>query len=385
MADKGRGEVGNSRIIENLCRRLKDGEVGMEEAVDYLYILKSCMDILPDFFAVVDLQGKMLLWNESVERITGYTGDELAAMQVFDLFDAEDVPAITEGFRRLIQEGTYTNEGRLVTKRGEKIPYELRGGVLKNEKGEPVAICGTGRDISERKHLEKELEARNEELEAFAHTISHDIRTPLSVIEGYAKTVLESEVEERALTEKECLENIVRGAKKISRMIESLLAYASAAGPSRGEKRAVPMEVLREIVQDLETHFKESGVELRIKGELPPVAVDPFKLGQVFYNLLDNAVKYHRRGIRKKWVEISARRSGREILFAVKDNGGGIPASRLASVFEPFRRCTEEEEGLGIGLATVKRAVESWGGRIWVESELNRGSTFYFTTPPAPP
>ena len=234
-------------------------------------------------------------------------------------------------------------------------------------------------EMAERNRIEQELRARNVELDAFARTISHDLRGSVSVIDGYAQAALE---EGQDLTE-ECLRKIVRAADRMEVFIESLLAYSEAGRPEGKLTRLQPNEVLREVLEEKETEIGARNVNMLVDEMMPVVQVDPVRLHQVFANLLGNALKFlgddpHPR------VELGARREGDRVIFYVRDNGIGIPEADHQKIFEPFE-CLETEGpyGLGIGLSTVKRAVEGWGGEVWVESTPGEGSTFYFSVPAA--
>jgi signal transduction histidine kinase len=237
------------------------------------------------------------------------------------------------------------------------------------------------RDISERKRMVAELRERNEELEAFAHTVSHDLLSPVAVVEGYARAALEADAEGRPEAERECLEGIARGAQRMSDLINSLLQYAQAGHVDLARCDVDPEEVLMEVLVDLKEEAQRRGVGIEVATDLPRIAVDAVKLRQVLNNLISNALK-HMGERRHREVVISAASDGPLATFCVRDNGIGMPAELHDRIFEPFRRFSlVDSQGLGIGLSTVKRAVTAWGGRVWVESKPGEGAAFYFTAP----
>jgi signal transduction histidine kinase len=222
-------------------------------------------------------------------------------------------------------------------------------------------------EIAEREVIEAELRSRNDELETFAHTISHDLRSSVAVIKGYAQVALEGNQE----LLQECLEKIVYLSQRMDSFIASLLAYSEAGRPEGKPESLRPYEVLEEIVAEREVEIAARNIEVEIKEELPGICVDPVRLQQVFINLLDNAFKY-----------TGDKTKNNVAIFYVSDNGVGIERDEYMKIFEPFERLGNENHyGLGIGLSTVKRAVEGWGGRVWVKSIPGKGSTFYFTVP----
>jgi len=232
-------------------------------------------------------------------------------------------------------------------------------------------------EIAERIAIGEELIARNVELETFAHTISHDLRSTVAIIEGYAQVALEG----REDLLQECLEKIVHLARRMDNFIGSLLSYSEAGRPEGNPMAVDAREVLGEIVMEREAELKARKVKVMIEEGLPIVRVDPLRLQQVFANLLDNALKYMGDNPAPV-VECGADAREGAVVFYVRDNGIGIAKSEHRKIFEPFQRLSNEyHHGLGIGLSTVKRAVEGWGGEVWVESIPRKGSTFFFTVP----
>lgn len=232
-------------------------------------------------------------------------------------------------------------------------------------------------EIAERMLVEEELRARNAELEAFAHTISHDLRSSISVIEGYAQVARESSGE----LLQECLEKILYLTRRMESFIESLLAYSEAGRPEGRPEAVNPNQLLKEILAEREAEISAGNVEVIVEEELPIVRVDPLRLQQVFINLLDNALKYTGDNPSPSVRFGEVEREGSAV-FYVRDNGIGIARKEQGRIFEPFQRLSSgNHHGLGIGLSTVKRAVEGWGGEVWVESAPGEGSTFFFSIP----
>ncbi len=227
----------------------------------------------------------------------------------------------------------------------------------------------------------RELSEKNRELEAYSYTISHDLIAPLVVIEGFAELLLERKNSELGEEGSEYAERILKAVGRMRHLVSSLLEYARA-GKAEGESQVVnPAEMARELLVEREMEVRDRGAIIQVQEGLPSIFVDPLKLNQVLSNLLDNALKYSSEE-RPPVIEVGGRVAGGEAVVFVQDNGTGIEAEDLPAVFEPFTRFQSgEEPGLGIGLATVKRAVEGWGGRVWVESSPGEGSTFFFTAP----
>src|SRR5271165_2459390 len=244
------------------------------------------------------------------------------------------------------------------------------------------------RDLTETERVEK---TRRD----FIANVSHELRTPLTSIQGYSETLLDTAPDGTAPT-REFLEIIRKNAARMSRLTEDLLTLARVeSGETRFETEPVPPI---ELLHDAEESFREiargQDVELQIvdvdSGQLeslPLVLADREAIHQVFSNLIDNAMKYGRSGAR---ILLGARAAKRGIEFYVQDFGAGISSEHLPRLFERFYRVdkarSRESGGTGLGLAIAKHVVRAHGGAIKAESELNHGSTFYFTLPrqPAP-
>lgn len=226
-----------------------------------------------------------------------------------------------------------------------------------------------------------ELREKNLELEAYAQTVSHDLNAPLLVITGFLELLKERAGEKLDGEEREYLERMERAASRMGRLIDSLLAYARAdAGPPSLEV-VDPGEVFREVAMERALDLENLRAGVEIDEGIPPVKADPVRLQQVFSNLLDNALKYRRPDVPPR-IRLGWRPEGRMVCVYLRDNGMGIEPGRAEEIFQPFRRLLScEEPGLGLGLSIVRKAVESWGGRIWVESEPGLGSAFFFTLP----
>jgi PAS domain S-box-containing protein len=240
------------------------------------------------------------------------------------------------------------------------------------------------RDITERKRAEEELARTNAELEKFVLVASHDLQEPLRTTANAA--LLLDEVHGRQLggEARELLGFIVNGVTHMRRLIDSLLVFSGI-----GDKPVVPAAtdsgaVLADVLGNLRAVIQESGAVID-RGALPVVRADPAHLEQLFMNLIGNAIKF-REGKAPR-IRVEARRDGTHWAFSVSDNGIGINAAYFDKVFELFERLHGggRYPGTGLGLAICKKIVEANNGRIWVESEEGKGSTFFFTLSAAEP
>jgi len=242
-------------------------------------------------------------------------------------------------------------------------------------------IAARARELEEAvERRTRQLHEKNRELEAYAHTISHDLTAPLVVIQGYVELLQEKGRESLGEEGMAYLQSIEKAAERMRRMTRSLLDYARA-GTAGGVETADAGEVLGEVLAERSLDLERGGVKVEVAEGLPRVRANPDRLQQVFANLLDNALKYGGDNPHPR-IAVGWRPEGGMACFSFHDNGTGIDEGDLAEVFQPFRRLSNRSEpGLGIGLSTVKRLVEGWGGRVWAESSPGEGSTFYFTAP----
>ncbi|MFQ5956632.1 MAG: ATP-binding protein [Candidatus Brocadiales bacterium] len=260
---------------------------------------------------------------------------------------------------------------------------------------------GLAKEIGERKRQEEELrgevegrkkaqeklkrtvadlERSNEELQQFAYVASHDLQEPLRMVASYTQLLgrrykgkLDSDADD-------FINFAVDGANKMHRLIQDLLQYSRVSTKGKPFKPTDSSDVMEQAVENLQTAIEESGAVVT-HDSLPSVMTDASQLSRVFQNLIGNAIKFH--SDRKPKAHVSAVDKGKEWQFSVRDNGIGIDPQYFERIFAIFQRLHTKEEysGTGIGLAVCKRIVGRHGGRIWVESELGKGSTFYFTLP----
>jgi len=249
------------------------------------------------------------------------------------------------------------------------------------------ALNSMARDVRrhelERDRLIADLEAKNTELERFNYTVSHDLKSPLVTILGFAGLV-EADVEaERVERAREGLRRISAAGEKMHHLLDDLLEL-SRIGRIVNAPEDVPMEPLaREAVELLRGRLDERGVRVEIAPDLPSVRGDRHRLLEVLQNLVENAVKFMGEQT-APLVEIGARDGDGGPVFFVRDNGQGLDPRYQQRLFQLFEKLDPSVEGTGVGLALVRRIVEAHGGRIWVESDgLGRGATFLFTIPAA--
>jgi len=250
-----------------------------------------------------------------------------------------------------------------------------------------VAVSCIGRDITERKKAEEMLKSKmeelaqsNSELEQFVYVASHDLQEPLRMITSYLQLLqrrYQGKFDDKA---DKYIYFAVDGASRMQVLINDLLELSRVTTKASEPEPTDSEFILNQVLSNLELYIKQNRVTVS-HDPLPQIIADSTQLAQVFQNLIANVIKYHNEETPK--INISAEKKASEWVFSVQDNGIGIDPQYSEKIFEVFKRLHKKEEypGTGIGLAICKKIIERHSGRIWVESELGNGSTFYFTLP----
>jgi PAS domain S-box-containing protein len=344
-----------------------------------------------------ELDDRIFLWNTGMEKMYGWLRTETLGRKAADVLQTRFPRPLDEIREILMREGQW--EGELVHTRKDGRPITVASiWVLhRDPEGRPAAVIEVNSDITERKQAEQQmlrmnveleqrvrertaaLTAANQELEAFTYSVAHDLRAPLRHIDAFTKIIFDDFAGEIPAEAHRYLENIRKGSQNMSRLVDDLLNLARV-GRQELKHEIIPLNpVVDEVIAELKRETEHRRVEWRI-GRLPSVASDPGLVKQIFANLLSNAVKYTRPRP-DTVIEIGQEHINGHTAIFVRDNGVGFNmkyADKLFGVFQRLHR-SDEFEGTGVGLATVDRIVRKHGGRIWAESEVNHGATFYFT------
>jgi len=357
-------------------KALREREQELEEHKEFTDDVLNAID---DLFYVVDREGNFKRWNESLRTVTGYSDDEIEAMHPQELIVEEDRERLLENIRTIFDTGSARLEATVLTKSGEEVPMEFVASAVEAPGGEQV-LAGIGRDVTQRKRRQRQLEESNERLEQFAYAASHDLQEPLRMVSSYLQLVEDRYADALDADGREFIAYAVDGADRMRDMIDGLLAYSRIE--SRGDSfEPVALEaVLGDVLNNLSVKCEEADAEITVE-PLPRVEGDAGQLRQLFQNLLDNAIAYS--GDAPPEIHVSAEREGGRWLVSVRDDGVGIDPADTDRIFEVFQSLDSDEQASGIGLALCKRIVDRHGGDIWVDSSPGEGATFSFTLPDA--
>jgi PAS domain S-box-containing protein len=346
----------------------------------------------------LDPHGNVTSWNSGAERIKGYTPDEIIGKHFSKFYTREDAEA---GLPQKVLEtaqstGHYEGEGWRVRKGGVRFWSSVVVTPLRDENGELLGFSKITRDISDRKRLldkiqehAEELEFRiaerertNAELESFSYSVSHDLRAPLRAIEGFTDIVLTDFGNELSPPVVEHLQQVVKAAGRMNRLVQDLLDYSRLTRIELPPSRVKVITAINEACAQIEEGLRKK-VTVSADSQLFVSAHAP-TLRQILLNLINNGLKFYPAG-KAPHVEIAAKREGSRVVISVRDEGIGIAPQHQERIFEVFERLhtIADFPGTGIGLAIVKRGIERMGGTVALESAPGKGSTFYIALPAA--
>ncbi len=339
---------------------------------------------------MLDPAGRITTWSEGAERINGYRAEEIIGEHFSKFYMPEEVASDkpSQGLKIAAEQGSFEEEGWRVRKDGSRFWASVVITALHDKTGQLRGFGKVTRDITERKksaeHLLKtlkELERSNEELQQFAYVASHDLQEPLRMVASYTQLLAKRYKGRLDSDADEFIAYAVDGSNRMQALIHDLLAYSRAGTNGKVLREISSEDAFKEALTNLRAAIEESGAVVT-HDSLPAITTDATQLAQIFQNLVGNAIKY--RGPEVPHVHVSAAKNGgKEWIFSVRDNGMGIDPQYFERIFILFQRLhgRREFEGTGIGLAICKKMLERLGGRIWVESQPEKGSTFYFALP----
>ncbi len=368
-------------------------------------MLQSVLDSMTEGLAATDEQGKFVLWNTAAEKILGMGAANLPSPKwaehyglflndTVTPFPSEQIPLV----RAIRGEVSTTEMFVRNPKLAEGVWIEVCAGPLKDKSGVVRGGVAAFRDVSRSKAVEREirqlndeleirvmertaqLEAANQELEAFSYSVSHDLRAPLRHISGFSQMLVEEFGPTLDPGAQHYLDRIQAGTQKMGVLVDELLNLARVGRHALNRQATELNELVAEVMAMLQPESAGRQVEWVIS-DLSAVECDPVLVKQVFQNLLANALKFTR--IRTHAViEVSHQNdTNGQPVFMVRDNGVGFSMKYVDKLFGVFQRLhsAEQFEGTGIGLATVQRIVQKHGGQVWAEGEPDKGAAFYFT------
>ena len=356
----------------------------------------SLLNLTHDSIFVRDMDFVITFWNMGAQELYGWSAEEVIGKHSGQLLQTVFPAPIEDIHGELLRTGRWEGELKRTTAQGVEVVVAARWALRRDAQAQPVTILETSNDIRERKRREQEiqglnrelakrsaeLESINKELEAFAYSISHDLRAPLRHMAGY--TELLQKKASSVLDEKSnrYIAMIQESAKRMGNLIDDLLAF-SRIGRAETQKSLVNLaQLVREALAEVRADTEGRNINWKI-GTLPDFYGDRSMLRLVLVNLISNAIKFTRTRAQAE-IEIGcANGNADELVVFVRDNGVGFNMKYVNKLFGVFQRLhqADEFEGTGIGLATVQRIIHRHGGNVWAEGAVDSGATFYFSAP----
>jgi len=332
---------------------------------------------------MLDPQGIITSWNAGVEHLLGYTEKEWIGQHASIMFTpADKAVEVCESEMQLAREtGSATDIRWHRDKNGNEFFANGFMNALHDERGALVGYAKIMSDETSRKQLQDSLTESNTALEQFAYVASHDLQEPLRTMTAFAELLVTRYRGKLDAEAEKFLNFILKGAVRMSSLIQDLLAYARLTTENERPSSIALDEDLEAALTHLAQAITESGASVT-HDPMPTLPVDRGQMVRLFQNLIGNAVKYRKRN-EPPGVHVSAEQKGEEWVISVRDNGIGFEPKFAATIFVPFKRLHSAEEypGTGVGLAICQRIVQAHGGRIWAESVLGEGTTIFFTLP----
>jgi hypothetical protein len=364
--------------------------IAKQKAIDIERKFQLVLDSVPSGIVMVDSDGRIVLTNSEIEKMFGYDSSELLGKQIEILVPMRMKPKHKQYRSDFIAHPAKRQMGagrdlRGIKKDGCEIPVEI--GLNHLQAAGETFVIATVVDITARKSFEerlsqvyREIQQKNEEMEQFVYTVSHDLKAPLVTSMAFLGFLKEDLTAGKYDDVTDSLARLEKAYRKMQELIDDLLKL-SRVGRIEVQLERLPLnDVFTNILEYLGESLEKKKIEFRLPADLPTITADRKRVHQIFENLITNAIKYAS-DVPHPRIEIIWNKTNTETQICVKDNGPGIEKQFHKKIFGLFQRLQTSHEGTGVGLAIVSRAMQLHNGRAWVESEPGHGAAFWVAFP----
>lgn len=371
-----------SRNLLYISKELKIANQKLTQLLDEKSTqLKGVFENINDAYIVIDLSGNIIKMNDIAKDLFHHYSDP-KDLNIGRLIHSKDASHAQSYFDKLLTEGSFVNfTSRIITKAKEKKWVQINASLIHNANNRAIAAQGIVRDVTQVKELElqkerilTQLEESNNQLQEYAHVVSHDLKSPLRslhALTSWIKADNESCFDELTRENFRLIESTL---ETMDNLISNVLEYSSA-GYEIDDFEKVDLNTL--LIDLKNVLFIPDHINLLIQKDLPVVNAEKVKIQQIFQNLISNSIKFIDK--EKGLISVNCKEEKTFYEFSIKDNGIGIDEKYHNKIFNIFQSLNKSKESTGVGLSIVKKIIKLYGGEIWLESEPNIGTTFYFT------
>ncbi len=393
------GQMELRRGMADLLKAARDRDIARRSVRDAYQQLSDVVEAIPDLIYVLDGDGRLVGWNDAVPKATGFSAEELMGRSPLAAVAEADRAAVSSAIRQAFTTGNAEVAASIIRKDGAAVPYHFTAGRLTDGHGNVVGVTGIGRDVGElmdaetrmrtqrdeQTRLAKRLQASNEDLEAFGHSVTHDLRAHLRAFRYTTQALREDCSESIGTRGIEYVDRLDREADNMLALLTGLMALSNATNKPLVRERIDVTSMAKEVASSLRVQNPARQVTFRIEDDMV-VNGDGGLIRALLENLIGNAWKFTAE-TRDATIDVMLVEEGEgQKTLVVRDNGPGFDPAKAELIFRPFKRLMHGPRypGTGIGLATVRRIADRHGGRVWAEAVPGGGATFFVTLGPAP-
>lgn len=370
-------EIGGQKRLVGFFRDMTERKKA-EEAIrlseaKYRALVENATDLI----FLIGEKGEVMSINRAATRFLGKTVEQVLGKSLFEVYPKEIATVFSQNVRAVLETGKSMTIDEKIAFAGNELWINTRLEPLLDDRGRAYAVTGVARDITERKKIE-------EVKDQFVSMVSHELRTPLTSIRASLGLLTSGEIGTLPEKGQRMLEIAVTNTDRLVRLINDILdseRLASGKTPM-DKKRCSARQLITQALDVMKPITEKTGISLSVESQDATLWVDPDRIVQALANLISNAFKFSPKGGR---IWVTAERKENEMLFRVQDEGRGIPPDKLGLLFERFQQLdssdAREKGGSGLGLSISRSIIEQHNGKIWVESTVGKGSTFFFTIP----